>query len=273
LDEQLQIRIFGNDTLPALIYLPGLHGDWTLATGFRAALKQRVRFVEITYPRSLTWSITQYTAAIRNALLGSGITHGWLIGESFGSQFAWELSASHSQGGFGFKVDGIFLAGGFAKHPWTQGPRLMRWLGGKTPQWRYSLGLKIYAKYARFRHRHTPDTLASIGEFVSRRTVLDRQAMQWRLKLLDEYDPRPIARQTQVPVYYLAGLIDPLVPYPLVRLWLRRNCPGYRAGKTLWLADHNVLATSPARAADLIINWMNNPPVRDCSLSAEKQPL
>ena len=53
MEESLQLRIHGEASLPTLIYLPGLHGDWTLAGGLLEALDGRVRFVEITYPRTL----------------------------------------------------------------------------------------------------------------------------------------------------------------------------------------------------------------------------
>jgi len=267
MSEELQIRIYGDDALPTLVYLPGLHGDWTLVTSFRLALTGRVRFVEITYPRSLTWSIPDYVNAIENALLGHGINRGWLLGESFGSQFAWELIARdlslinaqpERSGEAHFKVEGLVLAGGFVKHPWKWGPGLLRWIGEKTSMKNYRLELKVYSWYSRFRHRHAPETLNSIQEFVARRTELDRQAMRHRLDLLDLYDPRPVARQTSIPVHYLAGLVDPLVPWALVRWWLRRNCPGYCGGKTFWLADHNVLATSPDRAANLVLKWMKS---------------
>jgi pimeloyl-ACP methyl ester carboxylesterase len=265
LSEELQIRIFGDASLPALVYLPGLHGDWTLVTGFRAALASRVRFVEVTYPRSLTWTIADYANAIGDALMDRGIAQGWLLAESFGSQIAWALMEKNLPGAESehtshrekpFKIEGLFLAGGFVKHPWKHGPALLRWIGEMTPMKSYRLELKLYAWYSRFRHRHAPEVRDSIKEFVARRTDLDRQAMRQRLGLLKQYDPRPVARQTQAPVYYLAGLVDPLVPWVLVRWWLRRNCPGYRGGKTFWLADHNVLATSPARAADLVLKWM-----------------
>jgi len=36
--EVLQMRVHGDAGLPALIYLPGTHGDWTLITGFRQAI-------------------------------------------------------------------------------------------------------------------------------------------------------------------------------------------------------------------------------------------
>lgn len=264
--EELQINVYGDDTLPTLVYLPGLHGDWTLIKSFRLALTGRVRFVEITYPRSLTWSIADYAHAIQDALQSRGIIRGWLLGESFGSQIAWQIIAGiprtdQAQPGKRetfFKVDGLILAGGFVKHPWKWGPGLLRWIGGKTSMKMYRLELKIYTWYSRFRHRHAPETLDSVHEFAERRTGLDRQAMQYRLVLLDHYDPRPVARQTRIPVHYLAGLVDPLVPWPLVRWWLRMHCPGYCGGKTFWLADHNVLATSPTPAANLILKWMKS---------------
>ena len=263
--EELQIRVHGDTSLPTLVYLPGLHGDWTLVSSFRAALKDRVRFVEMTYPRSLTWNIVDYSNTIENALLERGITRGWLLGESFGSQPAWpllerqlHLENDSSPPAKTFHVKGLILAGGFVKHPWRWGPSALRRIGRMTPMSVYRLELKIYAWYSRFRHRHAPEVLDTIQEFVARRTELDRQAMRHRLTLLDSYDPRAIARQTRVPIYYLAGSVDPLVPWPIVRLWLRKNCPSYQGGKTFWLADHNVLATSPARAADLVQQWMQS---------------
>jgi pimeloyl-ACP methyl ester carboxylesterase len=252
--EQLQVRVFGNASLPTLVYLPGLHGDWTLFTSFRVELANRARVVEFTYPRSLSWTIADYATAIENALCEVGITRAWLLGESFGSQITWELAGRLTSS---FNPSGIVLAGGFVKHPIKWGPALMRWIGERTSMKHYRRELNIYAWYARFRHRRAPDTLASIDEFVARRTEVDRQAMRQRLTLISKYDPRPIARKTALPVYYLGGLVDPLVPWPVVRWWLRRNCPGYRGGKTFWLADHNVLATSPAAAADLVVRWMN----------------
>lgn len=51
--------------------------------------------------------------------------------------------------------------------------------------------------------------------------------MSWRLSLIATSDPRAMARATRRPVHYLGGLIDPLVPWPLVTRWLARECPGY----------------------------------------------
>jgi pimeloyl-ACP methyl ester carboxylesterase len=252
LSEELQIRVFGDASLPTLVYLPGLHGDWTLITAFRAALNGRVRFVEFTYPRTLTWTIDDYAAAIEQALRAHGINQGWLLAESFGSQPAWPLLAATS-----FKADGLILAAGFVKHPLLFGPLLLRWIGSWRPYNPFKLTMRIFAWYSRLCHPLTPEARKDLDEFTARRTDLDRRAMGHRLTLIHQYDPRRIARATRVPVYYLAGLFDLLVPYPHVRRWLRRNCPGYRGGKTILLADHNLLASSPVTAANQILKWMD----------------
>ncbi len=258
MDERLQIRLHGDASLPTLIYLPGLHGDWTLVSSFRAAVAGRVRFVEFTYPRSLTWQVEDYAAAIEEALAAHGIRSGWLLAESFGSQVGWAM-VGRSQAGGAFRPQGVILVGGFVKHPWPWGARLMRLLGQATPMPMYRALLSGYELYARFRHRQAPETRASIREFVARRTLPDRQAMRARLELVATNDPRPIARRTTVPVFYLAGLVDPLVPWPWVRWWLSRNCPGYRGGQTCWRADHNALGTQPKLAAQVLLRWIQAP--------------
>jgi pimeloyl-ACP methyl ester carboxylesterase len=256
-DEQIRIRIHGDASLPTVIYLPGLHGDWTLVTSFRIAIAGRVRFVEFTYPRTLTWSLDDYAGAVEAELLAKGIQRGCLLGESFGSQVVWAILGMNNGDEHRFHPEGLILANGFVRHPVIWGVRLAKLIcSGVSLTW-LTRFLYVYAKYARFRHRHAPETMASIQEFVARRTDLDRCAAAHRLSLIAESDLRHLARRTRLPVRYLAGLVDPIVPWPYVRWWLRRNCPGYRGGKTIWGADHNVLGTAPKAAADQVVDWLN----------------
>lgn len=267
--ERLQIRIHGEASQPTLIYLPGLHGDWTLVTSFRIALAGRVRFVEITYPRTLEWSLEDYAHAISTALIEKGVTSGWLLGESFGSQIVWPMVeecgsiSAQNRGGSGtppsrtaFQIQGVILAGGFVRHPLLWAVRLAaRCTRGVSLTWLTRL-LFWYAKFARFRHRRAPETLVDIAEFVARRTELDKQAAVHRLNLISKTDLRPIAAKTRLPVFYLTGFFDPIVPWPLVRPWLRRCCPGWRGGGIVFTADHNVLGTAPRAAAETVLEWM-----------------
>jgi pimeloyl-ACP methyl ester carboxylesterase len=262
--ESLQTRVHPAAGAPTLVYLPGIHGDWTLVGSFRAAVAGRAQFVEFTYPRTLTWSVADYADAIAPALLERGIERGWLIGESFGSLIAWELLRPERRTRTPhFLPLGLMLAGGFVKHPLPGGARLLRRLGEALPMGPYRALLRGYALFARFRHRHAPETLASLEEFVARRTALDRQAMRARLELVARADYREVARRTHRPVWYLAGLVDPLVPWPWVRAWLRRNCPGYRGGRTFWLADHNVLSTASRAAAQQVFRWLEALPAAE----------
>ena len=251
-DEVLQIRIQGDASLPALIYLPGLHGDWTLVASFRRAVGGRVRFVEFTYPRSLTWSLEDYADAIEAKLLEHGITRGWLLGESYGSQIVWPLSRA----GRKFCTEGIILAGGFVKHPFRWGVcRARDFCHGVSLSWLTRL-LFFYGKVARFRHRQAPETMAGIQEFIARRTELDKEAATHRLRLIAANDPRELARGVAAPVYFLSGLFDPIVPWPWVRWWLKRHCAACRDTKIIWRADHTVLATAPGEAAKQVWEWM-----------------
>jgi len=251
MEEKIELRVYGDASLPTLVYLPGMHGDWTLIGGFRSAILGRVRFVEIAYPRTLTWSLDDHAAAIESALSEQGISRGWLLGESFGSQPLWRMMERGA-----FQAQGVILAGGFVRHPAHRFMRLMSKITGRISA---TLFVKIvfgYAKFARFRYRDSPQTLATLDEFIARRTPADKQAAQYRLELVAGNDPRPAAMNVKVPVYALTGFLDPLVPWPLVRRWLRKKCPGFRDFQVIRRADHNVLNTGIKESAQWILKWM-----------------
>jgi pimeloyl-ACP methyl ester carboxylesterase len=243
--------VHGPAERPVLIYFPGLHGDWTLVGSFRRALHDRARFVEFTYPRTLDWSLDDYAAAIESALAGHHIQQGWLLGESFGSQVLWAVLQRKR-----FHASGAILAGGFVQHPVRAGVRLAEKCTGGISLGLITRMLFAYARIARFRYRHAPEVLTGIDEFIARRTELDRQAAKHRLHLITGNNPCAVARENALPLYALSGLIDPIVPWYLVRHWLRKNCPALREYRILKAADHNVLGTAPDASADVILRWI-----------------
>jgi len=250
--EELQIRIHGPESLPTLVYLPGLHGDWTLIGRFRKALHGRVRFVEITYPRTLTWSLDEYAIGVETELARYGVTRGWLLAESFSSQVLWPLlSRKH------FQAEGVILAGGFVRHPMIWGVRLAEFVCGAISLGVLTRILFGYARIARLRHRHSPDAKAALDEFLARRTRLDQQAAKHRLHLLGKNDPREAARNVSMPVYGITGLFDPIVPWFWVRRWLKKNCPALKEYRIVTHSDHNVLGNAAETAAEYVIGWMN----------------
>ena len=255
MSEKVELRIHGEASLPTLIYLPGLHGDWTLVGGFRRALGGRVRFVEMTYPRTLEWSLEDYAEGIEAALRGQGIDSGWLLGESYGSQIVWPIVARKR-----FRIQGVILSGGFARHPMRWAVRLAEKICGEMSLTVMTRILFGYARIARFRYRRSPETQANIHEFIARRTELDIQAAKHRLHLVAENNPCSIAARTGTPVYGMTGFWDPVVPWFFVRRWLRKNCPALRDYKIIWRADHNVLGTAPEAAAAQAVTWIGNQP-------------
>lgn len=254
--ETLQIRIHGDSSLPTLIYLPGLHGDWTLVSSFRATIAKRVRFVEFTYPRTLSWTLDDYAREILQALRENGIERGWLLGESFGSQVLWRMLAQTQGAHRAFMPDGVILAGGFPRHPVVPAVRFAQFIAETMPTWALRTFFAVYGRVARFRHRHAPETFSAIADFLPRRTKADMKAMAWRLGLIYKHNPTEIVRNTGCPVFCLTGLLDPIVPWFFVFRWMKRNCPTLQARKIIPAADHNVLGTAPGKSAAQILEWV-----------------
>jgi pimeloyl-ACP methyl ester carboxylesterase len=272
-DTVISMRIHGPAEAPTLVYLPGMHGDWTLVASFRERILPKVRFVELSYPRTTAWTLEDYADAIEAALAANGVGAGWLLAESWGSQPAWLLAdrsrrrkeadsspetacsaSSRRRLRGGFHVEGMILAGGFVRHPWPWAVGLTERYGSAASLGSLKRFLKLYPHYARFRLRHAPETLAEMPEFLWRRTEADRDAAVHRLRLMRENDLRPEARAFSGPVHSLTCGIDPVVPWPWVTSWLKKNCPGYRGRRIVWPADHNVL--NSRGAADAVMEWM-----------------
>lgn len=253
------LRSHGPSNAPALVYLPGIHGDWTLISSFRAAVQQSARFLEFTYPRTETWSLSDYANDVRAHVRTSGCERPWILAESFGSQVAWQWLADAANDDPTWRPQGLILAGGFVRYPLMANLRFAASIHRRASMRMLSGCLGFYRRYAWFRHRHAPETLASIDEFVARRTEQDRRAMCWRYELIRGSDFRETARATTLPVYALTGFFDPIVPWIFPWIGLKRDCPGFRAHRLIWKADHNVLGTAPQASARQVLEWMQVP--------------
>ena len=234
--------------------------------GVRKALAGKVRLIEITYPRTLEWSLEDYAGAVLAALRENKITEGWLLGESFSSQVVWAMlrddrvrsaPADRQVSPTGaFRVQGIILAGGFARYPIMPAVSFLHASWSVLPSLQLGLILALYRASAWFRYRNSPESMMGAREFAARRTLPDWQAIGQRLQLIRDHDPREQVRQLELPLYVLSGLTDPIVPWPLTFRWFRKNCPALRETKLILNADHNVLGTAPAESALEILRWM-----------------
>ena len=242
---EVQVRVHEGSG-PTVIYLPGIHGDWGLIGAFRRELGTRVRFVEFSYSKE-DMTLERLTELVHGELTARGVASGWLLGQSFGSQVGWALIAR------GFKADGVVLAGGFARHPWPWGVRLFRAILS-VPPGLINPAYRFYTALCNALARRGPEEAAELEAFARGRGGKDWRATTGRLAMILASDPRATARATRVPVHYLGGMIDPLVPWPLVTRWLRRECPGYKGELILRYADHNVLGSSPRESAEHVLS-------------------
>ncbi|MEO6036736.1 MAG: hypothetical protein ABIQ35_15910 [Verrucomicrobiota bacterium] len=252
--EELQMRIFGGEELPTLIYLPGTHGDWTLNGGFRRKVANRVRLIEFTFPRTLEWSLEDYASNVEQKLAENNIGAGWILAESFSSQIAWAMAGRNSTD---FRIQAMILAGGFVRHPVIPSVRLAKTLTERIPLWLLRMMLKGYSVYACARENNSIEIRAELKEFVERRTKDDLRAAAHRLDLIAHSDLRSIARASKVRLFYLTGLVDPIVPWPLVRPWVKKNCMGYQDERILFGSDHHVLG-SAKKSSEQILRWMTH---------------
>lgn len=250
------MRIEGAADLPTVVYFPGLHGDWFLTASIRTVLRNRVRWVEFTYPTGRAGSLQDHVAGIRERLAAAGIRSAWILGESFGSQIAWWFLKSVEERS-GFDVQGLILVGGFIRHPWPLGVRWVRPIVRHLPGWILGTVLRLYLLQVRGLGRRSVEVRESLEQFITRRLdPSDRVSLLHRLDLISGSDPRPIARRARVPVWSLAGFWDPLVPGWPVRRWLRRECPGWRGDRVIGWADHAPLVSAPESSARIILEWM-----------------
>jgi len=253
-------RAHGDAGRPVLVYLPGIHGDWTLITSFRAAVHGRVRFIEFCYPRDVAVSLADHAAAVLDALRAAGVADAWLLAESFGSQVGWALMEALPRYPE-IRLRGLILAGGFVRYPMLLALAVATRIGTRLPESALRRLLGVYAAVAKVRHRHAPETREQIGEFVRRRLEPgDREAVVHRLRLIARSDPRPIASRCAVPTWSLTGFWDPIVPWPLTHVWMRRHIPGWQRRRIVMLADHTVLATQPGPSASWVLERMNLQP-------------
>jgi pimeloyl-ACP methyl ester carboxylesterase len=250
--EQIRIRVHNPAAQPTLVYLPGLHGDWTLISGFREALGDRVRFVELAYPHTNAWSLEDYAQAVESCLARNDINKGWLLGESFGSQVVWPLTVRRR-----FEVAGVILAGGFAQHPVPWGAAIGERMARLMPLFLIKGFFHGYALVSRLRFRNSRETVAGIQSYVSGFNEQARRAITHRLGLVAKNDPCTTAQALTIPLYALSGVLDPIVPWFWVRSWLRRECPALKDYRIFWRADHNVLGTASIGAAEQIVAWMS----------------
>lgn len=250
---ELRHRLNETGTGPVVVYLPGLHGDWTLIRGLRERLDRQVRFIELAYPRGGHWTLEDYAVAVSGRLHSLGVLRFHLLAESFGSQVAWAMIAGARNSE---QVQSLILAGGFVRHPFAWGATGAAGTTARFPSVLLRCFMHLWTPVARVAYEKRPGLADDFRAFAKERAAAgDREAIASRLRMIAINDPSEIAGATRVPVRYLSGFWDPVVPWPMVRRGLRTRCPGYRETHVIASADHAVLVARPTSAAAKILEW------------------
>ena len=105
-------RVSGDPRAAAVIYLPGVHGDWTAQARARDILSRNFHFVETAYPRIQNWEIDDFAHSLKELLGRLGIRSVHIVGESFGSLVGWQFGIAYPQ-----QVRSFTLVGGFSRPP------------------------------------------------------------------------------------------------------------------------------------------------------------
>lgn len=251
---ELVTQITGPADAPVIIYLPGLHGDWTLMGELRPLLTGRARLVEVAYPHaSAVWGLSDYAARLRAQFLRLELPPAHLLAESFGSLVALRYAMRHRE-----CVRSLILAGGVTRSPGALRMALMRALFAVFP-----VGM-IDRMVERFRRElprrgHDPALFQCLGElFPAGRSARGKRASQRRLEIVQRADLRPGLGELRLPVFYLGGGRDSVVPVRREIKTLRKRLPAESRFRSELLpkAPHPILPARPRECAELIGGWI-----------------
>lgn len=244
-------RLSGPEDAPVVVYLPGLHGDWTPLNRTRLHLSRHFRLVELSYPQRAEWDLADYADAAEERLteLGLGPVH--LLGESFSSLVCWELLRRHPR-----RALSLTLAGGFCQPPHPRGLRLLALGFGVLPGALWNRGVEAYCMSLAWRARPVAGDAQQEPLFFAARGRRGLRAMRKRLAIIQSADFRSLLGELTLPVGYIGGGSDPIVPVRREIETLRRGLPA--ACRFRWRlvdgAPHPILPARPVECTRFIVD-------------------
>ena len=198
-------RAAGDPNAPPIIYLPGVHGDWTAQGRARPILTRDFHLVETAYPRIEKWSIDDFAHALKDLLDGLEIESAHIVGESFGSLVAWQFGIAHSE-----RVRSFTLVGGFSRPPRFRVAAAAAAALKTVPTNLLESAIDLYVagKSAVGQHRATFNS----GAYPATRTLRGQLAAAKRMEIIQGSDFRKQLQEVPFPVRYIGGARDIVVP-------------------------------------------------------------
>jgi 3-oxoadipate enol-lactonase len=246
-------QVTGPEEHPPLVYLPGVHGDWTPLGRARSLLNESFQLVEAAYPRVAHWSLADFSQALESLLDALKLDSVHLVGESFGSLVAWEFGLTHPR-----RVRSLALVGGFS-HPPSRTAGLAKHALSLVPTALFETGVDMYVahKNRRGEPRHPPGE--GVPPYAAVRTASGRRATANRMRLIQRTDFRPLLSQVAFPVRYIGGEKDRLVPVQRELRTLQQHLPAICnfQGRVLPGAPHMIIVSHPEQTVEHLAEWVS----------------
>lgn len=201
-----------------ILFLPGVHGDWTPQLAARPLLNREFRFIETAYPRIATWSMDDFARALKQLLDDLGIESAHIVAESFGSLILWQFGLTHPK-----RVRSGTLLGGFSRPPRFRGAAAASVALRAMPTSLLESIIDIYV--ARRTALGEKRDCFEMGAYPAARTRQGRYATANRLVMIQTSDFRNRLREVEFPVRYLGGARDIVVPVRREIATLRAQLP------------------------------------------------
>lgn len=245
-------QISGARDCPTIVYLPGVHGDWTPHERARPMLSREAHFIETAYPRLPHWALDDFSDALEDLLKRLGIESAHLVGESFGSLVAWQFGLTRPE-----RVRSLVLVGGFA-----QAPRFgVAAAAGRTlqllPTFLLEAGIDMYVALKNTRGELR--CASGQGAYPVTRTDRGRRATANRMAIIQRSDFRGKLTEIRFPVRYLGGARDVVVPVRREIATLRRELSaecGFQS-RIVSGAPHPMIASHPDSTVQQILRWVH----------------
>ncbi len=259
-EDRLSYRGKINRDKPAVLFLPGIHGDWTHLGRARPLLSQSLNLVEIAYPRIADWEIEDFVRAVEAILDEIKADQVHVVAESFGSLVGWELTLRQPR-----RVKSLTLVGGFVQPPGVPKVGLARWGLSALPTPIFESGIDLYTVLRGRNRRKKPaspqkaESVESNGVlYPASRTRKGRLALVNRLRLIQSSDYRGRLSEVRVPVRYVGGDWDWIVPVKREIGTLASILPGECRFESHLIprAPHVIISSHPEPTAERIIGWV-----------------
>ena len=223
-----------------LVLLPGMDGTGALFEPFIAALGNARSIAVVSYPTSgdsQTYACLRDLAALALPPEGPLV----LLGESFSGPIAILLAAANPK-----RVVGVVLCCTFVRNPRPG----LRWLSGlaSTP---IPLPPSAILKAMLFGRFATPRLVGMLREAL---TKVQPAVLRARLRAVVSVDVRTQARALEVPVLYLKGTRDRLVPTSAMTE-AQHHCRNMKV--RLFDAPHCLLQVAPEEAAATVADFID----------------